>query len=481
MKKTFKRVLALIIAVMMVVSTSVVSFAADERGVLKAFNSLSKDDFHADKYKGTINRIYFLDAISAFPDNVTYIGEFDLSENADGSVIGRITYEIDGNDLYIAADGGVIANEDSSYLFADTGVREIIGFENFDTAGVKKMKAMFMGTRLESFDFSVLDTSDVIDMSLMFKNSYQLKKIYGAADTLRVSDMTYMFNDCSALEEFDAAVSFESIHSSGIEYMFKDCRNLKKVDFSKCTYTHNISSVDAFQNCKSLEEVNFSKWDFSSVADFSTVFTGCYALKNIYLHDVIDLEVTCSSSKPNNGVSGVSVHTNNPDFMSTNLWSYFSRMDDVYVIYDGIETNDFVNINFARNSESGYYLVNGEEIYAGSSWEYPVGDTLKIKLRDAQVGAYNINGYKVMADGNGEITVYLDSSAEKTENSYVLAEGEKVINIAPQTLYNDEPFPESTFAKALLTLKNFFIEMFNFFNATFNKAFQGIKWPEIFK
>lgn len=481
MKKTFKKILAVILAVMLVASVSIVSFAADERGVLKTFNSLSKDDFHSDKYRGSVNRIFFLDAINKFPNNVTYIGEFDLSLNNDGSVIGRITYEVDGNDLYIAADGGVIANEDSSYLFANTGVRKIIGFENFDTSGVKKMRAMFMGTRLESFDFGVLDTSDVIDMSLMFKDSDQLKRIYGAADTLRVSDMTYMFNDCISLEEFDAAVSFESIHSSGIEYMFKDCRNLKKVDFSKCTHTQNISSLNAFQNCKALEEVDFSNWDFSSVSDFSTVFTGCYALKNIYLYDVTDLGATCSSEDPNNGVSGLSVHTNNPDFMSTNLWSYFSKMKDVYVIYGGIETGDFVNINFGKNSESGYYIVNGVEIYSGSSWEYPIGETLKIKLKDAQVGAYNINGYKVMADGNGEITVYLDSSAKKTENGYVLAEGEKVINIAPQTLYNDEPFPESTVAKALLTIKNFFIEMFNFFNATFNNAFQGIKWPEIFK
>ncbi len=481
MKRTIKKALSLFLAVVLIFSISAVSFAAEESRVIKAYNSLSKEDFHAEKYESMINRVFFLDGKNSFPDNVTYIEEYDLSAAGDGSVIGRLTLEIGGHDLYIAADGGVIANSDSSYLFANTGVREIIGFDNFDTSDVKNMRAMFLGSELESFDFSNIDTSGVIDMSLMFKDSERLKKIYGTADTLKVSDMTYMFNDCISLEEFVASISFESIGYYGIEYMFKDCYSLTTVDFSNCSYTGKLRSVNAFQNCKALEEVNFSNWNFSSVKDFSAAFTGCSSLKTLYLYDVTDIGAKCSSSNPNNGVTGLTVYTNNSQFMSSNFWTYFSKMDDVYVVYEGVESDNLVKINFGKTADSEYYTVNGKNMYAGSSWEYPVGTSVKVRLKGANVSAYNVNGIRVTPDVNGDITIYLDSSIEGDENSYVIAEGEDVINIAPQTLHTDEPFPESSVARVLLMIKNFFIDMFNFFNETFNNAFQGIKWPDIFK
>lgn len=482
MKKVFKNVIGILLVCTLVAAFSVVGFAAqEESGVLKAYNSLSKDDFHADKYVSHINRVFFLDDKDAFPDNVTYIEEYDLSAADDDSVIGRLTLENGGYDLYIAADGGVVANSDSSYLFADTGVREIIGFENFDTSAVKSMRAMFMGSELESFDFSNIDTSGVIDMSLLFKNSANLKRIHGAADTLKVSDMTYMFNDCVVLEKFDAAISFRGIAPTGIDYMFKDCYSLRSVDFSKCEDTQNLHSVNAFQNCKDLREVNFSGWNFKSVNGFSTAFTGCESLKDIYLYDVTDIGTACSASVSNSGVTGLTIHTNNKNFMSTNFWTYFSKMKDVYVVYDGVNTDNLVNINFAKNDFSAYYVVNGQDMYSGSSWEYPIGTAVKVKLKDTSVAAFNVNGMQIHPDASGVVTIYLDSKAQGDESSYVIKEGERVVNIAPQVLHNDDPAPESTVAKILLTIKNFFIEMFNFFNSTFNNAFQGIKWPEIFK
>ncbi len=481
MKKTTKKLLCLFLAVMLMLSVPVTGFAAQQSGVLKAYNSLSKEDFHAEKYESLINRVIFLDRIDSFPKNVTYIEEYDLSAAGDGSVIGKLTYEVGGHDLYIAADGGVIANSDSSYLFAGTGVKEIIGFENFKTAGVKKMKGMFLGSELTSFDFGNIDTSAVIDMSLMFKDSFLLKKIYGAADTLKVSDMTYMFNDCRSLEEFNASISFRSIVPYGIDYMFKDCSSLRTVDFSNCTYTDRLHSVNAFQNCRALESVDFSNWNFSNVDDFSVVFTGCYALKTLYFYDVTDIRSACSSSSVNNGVTGLTVHTDNASFMQSVFWSYFSKMKEVYVVYNGDVAGNNVTINFGKNEHSNYYTVNGKEMFAGSTWEYPMGTTVKIGIKDAKISAFNVNGDRVAPDATGVITIYLDSNAKGDANSYVIAEGETVINIAPQILHTDEPFPESTVAKALLSIKNFFIEMFNFFNKTFNKAFQGIKWPELFK
>ncbi len=480
MKTIIKKSLSVFLAAVLVMSFSVISFAADSTGVLKSYSSVSKDDFHAEVYETGINRVFFLDSLDAFPKNVTYLEEYDLSAAGDGSVLGKITFEIGGYDLYIAANGKVKANSNSSYLFANTGVEEIIGFENFDTSGVKNMKGMFLNSGLESFDFSMIDTTQVIDMSLMFKDSAKLKTIIGSADTMKVSDMTYMFNDCKSLESFDAALSFEAIGNNGIEYMFKDCYSLRSVDLSRCEYTKNIHNLNMFQNCTALESVNFSNWDLSGVSDMSILFAGCTALKDVYFYGIKDIKTRCSSEVTNVGTKGVAIHTDNSAFMSTKLWSYLSKMVDVYVCFDGVDTGNMVNINFAKNELSDYYTVNGSDMYAGSSWEYPIGTTVTVKLKGANTVAYNINGKAVFPNSNGVVTIYLDSSAVADENCYVLAEGERTITIAPQVLHDDETIPESAFTKVLVSIKNFFIQMFNLFNSTFNKAFQGIKLPNLF-
>lgn len=107
---------------------------------------------------------------------------WDVSEAQDGSVMawyglllserknsqGRKEY-VQGNALYIGAEGGVNASLACERLFADCSELKIIDLRGFHTTGATSMKEMFYNcTSLRELDVTGLDTSSVTDMSAMF-------------------------------------------------------------------------------------------------------------------------------------------------------------------------------------------------------------------------------------------------------------------------------------------------------------------------
>ena len=95
------------------------------------------------------------------PENV--IGSFDLSEKQNKSVMAWYT-DVDNNGLYemtIGQDGGVVANPNSSYLFAD--MSRITGLENLYTTGVTDMSYMFINYTM--YNQTLLDLGDNFDTS----------------------------------------------------------------------------------------------------------------------------------------------------------------------------------------------------------------------------------------------------------------------------------------------------------------------------
>lgn len=197
--------------------------------VIQSFGEYSNEDFHSEYYKENIVSATFLDT-AVVPDNA--VDSFNVSDDKEhGGVMAWVVPNAKDNtkyDLYIRADGGVIANPDSSYLFYDMYALKTIDFnDNFDTSNATNMECMFAqtsslnGLDLSSFDTSSVttansmffstnvstlnlcnfDTSNITNMSSMFKETKNFKNVYvGSNWTSAQADTTDMFLGSSISE-----------------------------------------------------------------------------------------------------------------------------------------------------------------------------------------------------------------------------------------------------------------------------------------
>ncbi len=140
-----------------------------------------------------IGTVTFLDNLNSAPNHVR-----DVSQNQDGSVVAW--WEQNGvgyYDLFIAAEGGVSAPQDASYLFR--GYRNVTGIYfngAFDTENVTKMDLMFCDClNLKELDLSSFDTSKVTGMLAMFYRCSNLTELdVSGFDISQVVDMYGMFD-----------------------------------------------------------------------------------------------------------------------------------------------------------------------------------------------------------------------------------------------------------------------------------------------
>ncbi len=142
--------------------------------VLMADSGYDKYVLGSEYEREDIITITFLDSLDEMPSSA-----WDVSANKDGSVMAWVTDS--GEDkasynLYIAGNGGVIANEDSSHLFwGYYNLSEIDFNSNFDTSKATDMSNMFAYCdSLTTLDLSCYDTSKVTDMSEMFLNCHEM-------------------------------------------------------------------------------------------------------------------------------------------------------------------------------------------------------------------------------------------------------------------------------------------------------------------
>ena len=194
----------------------------------------------------------------------------DVSARRDGSVVAWLKDHpgTKAKDLYIAANGKVIAPQDCSGLFEDlTGVQEInfnncfdtskvtdmsdmfayclslseLDLSSFNTKNVTNMSGMFLKCMdLESVDVSGFNTSSVTDMSFMFYHCYDLKELnIRNFNTKKVRSMGSMFEACTSLESLDLS-SFYTDEDTDIGFMFWRCQNLKYLDISNLDCSNYI-------------------------------------------------------------------------------------------------------------------------------------------------------------------------------------------------------------------------------------------------
>ena len=220
------------------------------------------------------------------PDNINEIDKkIDVSQAKDN----RIIAYVEGDTLYVASDEKIMANEDSSYLFAGAKIdgEEVnylnfinftnLTFDNLDTSNVTNMKGMFLGTGLSSLqriDISNFDTSNVTDMSDMFNSCSKLTSIKGIEnfDTSNATDMHYMFISCNSLPSLDLS-NWNTSQVTDMSDMFSNCSSLTSLDVSSFDTSKVTDMSHMFRYCEKLTSLDVSSFDTSNVTTMSYMFS----------------------------------------------------------------------------------------------------------------------------------------------------------------------------------------------------------------
>lgn len=155
-----------------------------------------------------------------FMDSYTPTGLEDKSWSADNLGNGSITGYLKGTDVIVAGNGNgrIIANADSTYMFADfSELQTIKGLELLDTTNVTRLSYTFSGcVKLESLDVSGWDTSKVTRMVQTFGYCEKLTGLdLSGWDTSSLTAMSNMFKGCSALKSISLSKDFKFVGTDG--------------------------------------------------------------------------------------------------------------------------------------------------------------------------------------------------------------------------------------------------------------------------
>ena len=130
-----------------------IEYVQDSGNMIKEYTDSTTTDFHSPEYKDKIKTIDFLDT-KTIPANA--VSSWDVSVNSDGKVMAWIVDDPNNTGYYkcyIGADGDVVGNANSNYLFDDLSGVEVISFNNnFDTSKVTNMDFMFFIYPIEPED-----------------------------------------------------------------------------------------------------------------------------------------------------------------------------------------------------------------------------------------------------------------------------------------------------------------------------------------
>ena len=327
-------------------------------GVLMSDGRYSEDEavFEQEVLRKEIATITFLPALDNAPADA-----WDLSEAEDGSVLGWVTGAKGNYDLYIAADGSVIAPRRSGYLFACyTGLKEINFNGCFDTSSVATMSGMFAGCQnLQSLNLSGFDTSQVADMSFMFSHCENLQSLdLSSFNTSQVVNMQEMFSGSRALTSIDVS-NFDTSDVIDMGSMFAECESLTNVEVSNFNTSNVIRMRAVFDNCKNLMAIDVSSFNTSRVIDMAFMFSGCESLESLNLSGFDTSRVTdmawmfgfCRNLKSIDLSSFDTSHVTDMDLM-------FDQCDDLVDL--DLENFDFTNVTRFRCFMSDGKRYNGQ-------------------------------------------------------------------------------------------------------------------------
>lgn len=262
----------------------------------------SQDAFGTDIPRSSVITLTFCDSLADAPEDT-----WDVSRNQNGCVLAWAKKSGSYYELYIGADGGVYAPEDSSFLLAFYPHLEHIHFNGaFHTENATDMYGMFMGLNaLESLEFTGFNTSRVTNLGLFLTGCQSLAFLdVSALDTSNVTNMekafalgeqcyataNYFYNQ-SALKELDLS-TFDTRNVVTMDHMFAYCNSLIKLDLQSFDTSNVMNMSGLFYFCRGLEEINLSGFNTANVADMSCMFLGCHSVLALDLNHFDTSNVT---------------------------------------------------------------------------------------------------------------------------------------------------------------------------------------------
>ena len=279
-----------------------------------------------------IQKVEFVSGIAGSQDEgVQQV--WDVSAVGDGSIKAWTKQTTAPYTVYIGSEGGILANRNSSYLFAHIGygssctATEVIknlnlldtssvtnmtamfkncGYQkmtsldlgsNFYTSNVTNMSSMFEGcgyTAMTTFSFgSNFVTTNVTNMSGMFQNfgqkitSLDLSATGVTFNTANVTDMSNMFNGCgqTLMTALTLGSSFNTVAVTNMSGMFKNCgyeamTSLNLGNNFNTSAVQNMSSM--FEGCGHNNMTTLtlgSNFNTSAVTNMNSMFKECGASK----------------------------------------------------------------------------------------------------------------------------------------------------------------------------------------------------------
>ena len=258
--------------------------------VIQSWNQTSQTDFHSDFYKQNIVSVTFLNNNNV-PSDATE--SWNVSEDKDSGLV--MAWVIPNNkdntkyDLYIGAPAGVIANEDSSFVFTNFRTVTSIEFnDNFDTSNVTTLYGAFADClALTKLDLTSFNTSNVTNMRAMFMNTNgnaisNLKEIiFGANfDTSNVTTLYGMFGNLTNIVSLDLSM-FDTSNVTDMNDLFSGCKSLLSINLSSFNTSKVTNMSGMFYNCNSLTTLDLCSFDTNNVTNMNLLFALDNNLKNI--------------------------------------------------------------------------------------------------------------------------------------------------------------------------------------------------------
>ena len=222
------------------------------------------------------------------------IGEaaWDVSEKQNGSIMAWTEEKRDGfKDLYLAANGNILANKDCSSLFKEyRNLKKFVGLQYFRTNQTENMKGMFeVCWNLKSLNVSRFDTRQVTNMNYMFAYCTDVKSLnVSRFNTSQVTDMSHMFSGCRSLKSLDL-LHFDTSQVRNMSFMFSGCENLKNLDLNHLVTDKVTDMSSMFESCYRLESLDLKHFDTSQVTNMDKIFYNCISLNGgeVASHDYL--------------------------------------------------------------------------------------------------------------------------------------------------------------------------------------------------
>ena len=263
----------------------------DKSRIIQSWTSTSNEDFHTDYYKENIVSVTFLDNASV-PSNATE--SWDVSEDEKGGVKAWVIPNNEDStkyDLYIGAKDGVIANENSSFIFYSFSNLESISFnDNYDTSSAIIMRYMFAGgNNITTLDVSTIDNSNAINIEGMFTAWNAINNTWGNR----------------SLVSIDGLDNFNTSKVTNMNDLFAG-QPLTSINLSSFN-TQNVTAMyHMFSGCGKLEILNLCGFDTNKVTNMKEMFHYISSLQHIYVGSNWTTEnADITSMFTNSGVSSV--------------------------------------------------------------------------------------------------------------------------------------------------------------------------------